>query len=64
MSGTLAVTAVIYSGNAQSLNGLPRDLLACVTPYLSSHLRCSCIGFFPLRSYIYGCRLVDHFPLS
>ena len=25
-SGTSAVTAVIYSGNAQSLNGLARDL--------------------------------------
>ena len=27
-SGTLAVTAVIYAGTAQSLNGLARDLLA------------------------------------
>ena len=26
--GTSAVTAVLYAGNAQSLNGLARDLLA------------------------------------
>ena len=28
-SGTSAVTAVIYAGTAQSLNGLARELLAC-----------------------------------
>ena len=48
MSGTSAVTAVIYSGNAQSLNGLTRDLLACepftkavicIVPALVSSLR-------------------------
>ena len=45
-SGTSAVTAVIYSGNAQSLSGLTRDLLASGTLYQSCHLRCSCVGFF------------------
>ena len=49
MSGTSAVTAVIYSGNAQSLNGLACDLLAHGTLYQSCHLRCSCVGFFPSR---------------
>ena len=47
MSGTSAVTALIYSGNSQSLNGLARDLLArattkaviCVVPALVSSLR-------------------------
>ena len=45
MIGTSAVTAVIYAGNAQSLNGLARDLLArtktviCVVPALVSSLR-------------------------
>ena len=43
MSGTSAVTAVMYAGTAQSLNGLARDLLAsesftkaviCVVPEL------------------------------
>ena len=33
-SGTSAVTAVIYAGNAQSLNGLAFDLLALGTLYL------------------------------
>ena len=33
MSGTLALTAVIYAGTAQSLNGLAPDLLAHVTLY-------------------------------
>ena len=50
MSGTPAVTAVIYAGTAQSLNGLARDLLdlsARVTLYQSCHSRCSCVGFFP-----------------
>ena len=28
-SGTLAVTAVIYAGTSQSLNGLARELLVC-----------------------------------
>ena len=28
-SGTLALTAVIYAGTAQSLNGLAREFLAC-----------------------------------
>ena len=53
MSGTSAVTAMIYAGNAQSLNGLARDFLARGTLYQSCHSRCSCVGFFPLRS----CRL-------
>ena len=46
-SGTSAVTAVMYAGTAQSLNGLARDLLAsepftkaviCVVPELVSSL--------------------------
>ena len=36
-SGTSAVTAVSYSGNAQSLNGFARDLLARRTLYQSCH---------------------------
>ena len=52
-SGTSAVTAVIYAGTAQSLNGLARDLLARRTLYQSCHWRCACVGFFPSRS----CRL-------
>ena len=45
MSGTSAVTAVIYAGTSQSLNGLAGDLLACVTLYQSCHSRSlsSCI---------------------
>ena len=50
-SKTSAVTAVIYSGTAQSLNGLARDLIAHGTLYQSCHSRCSCVGFFPSRSY-------------
>ena len=52
MSGTSAVTAVIYSGNAQSLNGLACALLARVTLYQSCRLRCSYVGFFPSRVVI------------
>ena len=59
-SGTSAVTAVMYAGTAQSLNGLAHDLLAHGTLYQSCHLRCSCVGFFPLRS----CRLADCFPFQ
>ena len=44
---------MIYAGNAQSLNGLARDVLAHGTLYQSCHSRCSCVGFFPSRS----CRL-------
>ena len=51
-SGTSAVTAVMYAGTTQSLNGLARDLLARGTLYQSNHL---CIGFFPSRS----CRFAD-----
>ena len=36
-SGTSAITAVIYAGTAQSLNGLARDLLAHGTLYQSCH---------------------------
>ena len=48
MSGTSAVTAVMYAGTAQSLNGLARDILAsepftkaviCVVPELVYSLR-------------------------
>ena len=35
----------MYSGTAQSLNGLARDLLAHGTLYQSCHLRCSCACF-------------------
>ena len=59
-SGTSVVTAVMYAGTAQSLNGLARDLLACGTLYQSCHLRCSCVGFFPSRT----CRLADCFPFQ
>ena len=52
-SGTSVVTAVIYAGTAQSLNGLARDLLACGTLYQSCHSHCSCVDFFPSCS----CRL-------
>ena len=48
MSGTLAVTAVIYLGNAQSLNGFARDLLARQTLYQSCHFFGTCVGFFPM----------------
>ena len=48
MSGTSAVTAVIYAGTTQSLC----ELLACATLYQSCHSR-SCGGCFPSRS----CRL-------
>ena len=54
-SGTSAVTAVMYAGNAQLLKGLARDLLARRTLYQSCHLRCSYVGFFPSRS----CRLAE-----
>ena len=50
MSGTSVVTAVVYTGTAQSLNGLAHDLLARGTLCQSCH---SCVGFFPLHS----CRL-------
>ena len=36
-SGTSAVTAVIYAGTAQSLNGLASELLAYGTFYQSCH---------------------------
>ena len=52
MSGTSA-TAVITRVPPSSLNGLARDLLTLVVLYQSCHSRCSCAGFFPLRS----CRL-------
>ena len=39
MSGTSAVTAVMYAGTAHSLNGLARDLLARRTLYRSCRLR-------------------------
>ena len=64
MSGTSAVTAVIYSGNAQSLNGFARDLLAHRTFYQSCHFFGTCVGFFPSCSYIYGRRLADCFPFQ
>ena len=38
-SGTSAVTAVIYSGTAQSLNGLAHHLIAHETLYQSCHSR-------------------------
>ena len=41
MSGTSAVTAVIYAGTDQSFNGLARDILACGILYQSYHSRCS-----------------------
>ena len=41
---------MIYSGTAQSLNGLACDLIAHGTLYQSCHSRCSCVGFFPSRS--------------
>ena len=59
-SETSAVTAMIYAGTAQSLNGLARDLLACGTLYQSCHSHCSCVGFFPSRS----CRLATTAFLS
>ena len=61
-SETSAVTAVMYAGTAQPLNGLARDRLARSTwnPYQSCYLCCSCFGFFPSRS----CRLVDCFPFQ
>ena len=59
-SGTSAVIAVMYAGNAQSSNGLACDLLARGTLYQSSHLRCSCVGFVPSRS----CRFADCFPFQ
>ena len=49
-SGTSAVTAVIYSGTAHSLNSLARDLIAPGTLYQSCHSHCSCVGFFPSSS--------------
>ena len=33
-------------------------------PLPKLHLRCSHVGFFPSRSYIYGCRLADCFPFQ
>ena len=59
-SGTSAVTAVIYSGNAQSLNGLARDLLASRTLYQSCHL----CAIRVVISMIYGRRLADCFPFQ
>ena len=47
MSGTSAVTAVMYMGTAQSLNGLARDLLARGTLCQSCHLRCSLVSSLP-----------------
>ena len=58
-SGTSAVTAVIYSGTAQSLNGLARDFIAHGTLYQSCHSGCSCVGFFPWRLACSDC-----FPLA
>ena len=62
--GTSAVTAVMYAGTAQSLNGLARDLLArepfteaiiCVVPALVSSLR--------LVAGLQTCRLLS-FPAN
>ena len=51
-SGTSAVTAVIYVGTAQSLNGLAYDILARGT-LTKAVIRISAMVFFPSRS----CRL-------
>ena len=63
MSGTSAVTAVIYAGTTQSLNSLARDLLACgtlyqsclrVVPALVSSLRvvAACSDCFPFQQIV------------
>ena len=55
-SGTSAVTAVIYTGTAQSLKSLARELLACEllahgTLYQSCHSVCIVAGLQRLLSF-------------
>ena len=58
MSGTSAVTAVIYAGTAQSLNSLARELFACGTLYQSCHSLCVVTSLQQLLSFPSNSELV------
>ena len=68
-SGTSAITAVIYAGTAQSLNGLARELIARGTLYQSCHSLRVVTGLqrldsFPENTWRVVSLLVDHFCQS